>query len=132
MRKTDVNGQRTRGAPFLRGGHRRRGRASYLPKAGACRGGRGKGTRPRLHGESQDVYMNRTTRGLQVGIGRAGPLAPHPSDGRHRSIREFEKRGSVPPPWAGGPGVRGSHWHCQGQSRRAVGALMIVGLMVVA
>ena len=55
VRKTDVNGQRTRGAPFLRGGHRRRGRASYLPKAGACRGGRGKGTRPRLHGEPQNV-----------------------------------------------------------------------------
>ena len=55
VRKTDANGQRTRGAPFLGGGHRRRGRASYLPKAGACRGGRGKATRPRLHGEPQDV-----------------------------------------------------------------------------
>ena len=55
VRKTDADGQRTRGAPCLGGGHRRTGRASYLPKAGASRGGRGKGTRPRLHGEPQDV-----------------------------------------------------------------------------
>jgi hypothetical protein len=56
--------------------------------------------------------MNRTTRGLQVGIGRAGPLAPHPSDGRHRSIREFEKRGFVAPPWGGAsdPADRQQTW----------------------
>ena len=55
VRKNDANGQRTRVASFLRGGHRRRGRASYLPRAGACRGRRGEATRPRLRGESQDV-----------------------------------------------------------------------------
>ena len=55
VRENGGNGQRTRGAPFLRGGHRRRGRGSYLPKAGACRGRRGKATRPRLRGEPQDV-----------------------------------------------------------------------------
>ena len=55
VRENDAYGQRSRGLQFLRGESARAGRASYLRKAGAGRGRRGKATRPRLRGELQDT-----------------------------------------------------------------------------
>ena len=55
VRENDINGQRCRSEQCSRRESGWAGRASYLPKAGACRGRRGKATRPRLRGETQDV-----------------------------------------------------------------------------